>query len=141
MHSAIHTVPISKKMLRAGYILSAVPVLFLLFDSVIKLIKIDPVVESFIQLGYPVNLARGIGILELVCVVVYVIPRTSAVGAILLTGYLGGAIATHLRMGDPFLTHTFFPIYVAVLVWGGIFLRDDRVRALIPVDFTLPQWT
>jgi len=118
------------KKLRAGYILSVVPVLFLLFDGVIKLIQIDPVVESFIQLGYPVSLARSIGIIELVCVVVYVIPCTSVLGAVLLTGYFGGAIATHLRMGDPLLTHTLFPIYVAVLVWGGIFLRDERVRAL-----------
>ena len=116
------------KKLRAGYILGAVPVLFLLFDGVIKLIQIDPVVESLIQLGYPVSLARGI--IELVCVIVYLIPRTSALGAVLLTGYFGGAIATHLRMGDPPLTHTFFPIYIAALVWGGIFLRDERVRAL-----------
>jgi hypothetical protein len=80
-----------------------------------------------------VSVALGIGILELICVVVYVIPHTSTLGAVLLTGYLGGAIATHLRIGDPFFTHTFFPIYVAALVWGGLLLRDDRLRALIPL--------
>jgi len=122
-----------KKRLWAGRVISALPVLFLLFDGVIKLMKIEPVVQSFAQLGYPVCLAAGIGILELACVVVYVIPRTSILGAILLTGYLGGAIATHVRIGSPYFTHTFFPIYVALLVWGGLFLREDRLRALVPL--------
>jgi len=122
-----------KKRLWAGRVISALPVLFLLFDGVIKLMKIEPVVQSFAQLGYPVSLAAGIGILELACVVVYVIPRTSVLGAILLTGYLGGAIATHVRIGSPYFTHTFFPIYVALLVWGGLFLREDRLRALVPL--------
>jgi len=122
-----------KKRLWAGRVISALPVLFLLFDGVIKLMKIEPVVQSFAQLGYPVSLAAGIGILELACVVVYVIPRTSVLGAILLTGYLGGAIATHVRIGSPYLTHTFFPIYVALLVWGGLLLREDRLRALVPL--------
>jgi len=122
-----------KKRLWAGRVISALPVLFLLFDGVIKLMKIEPVVQSFAQLGYPVGLAAGIGILELACVVVYVIPRTSILGAILLTGYLGGAIATHVRIGSPYFTHTFFPIYVALLVWGGLFLREDRLRALVPL--------
>jgi hypothetical protein len=118
--------------LSAGHIISAVPVLFLLFDSVVKLMVIDPVVESFGQLGYPVSLALGIGIVELVCLAFYVIPRTAVLGAILLTGYLGGAIATHVRIGSPLLTHSFFPIYVALLVWGGLLLREDRLRALLP---------
>jgi hypothetical protein len=127
------TAPVPKKTLWAGRIISALPVLFLLFDSVVKLMQIDAVVESFAQLGYPVSLALSIGILELFCIGVYVIPRTSILGAILLTGYLGGAIATHVRISSPLLTHTFFPIYVGVLVWGGLFLRDRRLRALIPL--------
>jgi hypothetical protein len=108
-------------------------VLFLLFDSAIKLMVIDPVVESFGQLGYPVSVSVGIGLLELVCLVLYVIPRTSVLGAILLTGYLGGAVATHVRVGSPMLTHVLFPIYVAALVWGGLFLREARLRALVPL--------
>jgi DoxX-like family len=91
------------------------------------------VVEAFNQLGYPVSLAPAIGILELACVVIYVIPRTAVLGAILLTGFLGGAVAIHVRVGDPLFTHTLFPIYVGVLVWGGLFLREARLRALIPL--------
>lgn len=123
--------PVSKRRLRAGEILSGIAVLFLLFDSIIKIMVIAPVAESFSQLGYPVSLARGIGLLQLVCLAVYVVPRTSILGAILLTGYLGGAVATHVRVGSPLVTHVLFPIYIAVLLWGGLFLRDDRVRALI----------
>ena len=133
MRSGTQTAPVSKKKLWAGGIISALAILFLLFDSIIKLIAIDPVVESFAQLGYPLSLALGIGLVELVCLVAYVIPRSSVLGAILLTGYLGGAVATHVRVGSPFLTHTFFPIYVGVLIWGGLFLREDRLRALIPL--------
>ena len=92
--------------------------------------------ESFQQLGYPMHLAPIIGIIELVCLAVYVIPRTSVLGAILFTGYLGGAIATHVRVGNPLFTHVLFPIYVAALLWGGLFLRDDRLRALIPLRTT-----
>ena len=117
----------------AGRVMTALPVVFLLFDSVIKLIRIDPVVQSFTELGYPVDLAVGIGIVELVCLLVYLIPRTSLLGAILLTGYLGGAVATHVRVGSPWFTHVLFPIYVAALLWGGIYLREDRLRALVPL--------
>jgi DoxX-like protein len=112
---------------------SGLAVLFLLFDSLIKVMKLDLAVEGTTALGYPATVVRGIGIIELVCLVLYVIPRTSVFGAILLTGYLGGAIATHVRVGSPLLTHTLFPIYVALLIWGGLFLRDDRLRALIPL--------
>jgi len=125
---------VSKKRLWAGRILSGLAVLFLLFDSVIKLLKIPPVVESLIRLGIPVDLARGIGSLELACLVLYVIPRTSIPGAILLTGFLGGAVMTHVRVGDPLLSHVLFPVYVGALIWGGLFLRG-RLRAII-VDFT-----
>ncbi len=130
MRCDIQTTPVSKKMLLAGGLLSALPVLFLLFDSVIKVMKLTPVVESFAGLGYPAGLALPIGIVELVCVVLYVIPRTSVLGAVLLTGFLGGATATKVRLGDPWF---FFAVGVGVLVWGGLFLRDGRLRALIPV--------
>jgi hypothetical protein len=133
MHSATYAAPIWRARLSAGHFVSAIPVLFLLFDSAIKFTAIDPVVESFGQLGYPVSLALGIGAVELACLVLYVIPRTSVLGAILLTGYLGGAVATHVRVGSPLLTHSLFPIYVAALVWGGLFLRESRLRALVPL--------
>lgn len=133
MHSATYAAPVSKSRLPAGHILSAIPVLFLLFDSVIKLVVIDPVVESFGQLGYPVSVSVGIGLVELTCLLLYVIPRTSVLGAILLTGYLGGAIATHVRVGSPLFTHILFPIYVAAFVWGGLYLRETRLRALVPL--------
>jgi len=122
----------TKRRFRVGIAISALPVLFLLFDSVIKLVKIQPVVESFALLGYPASLARGIGSLELACLMLYLVPRTAILGAIVLTGFLGGAISTHLRVGDPLFSHVLFPVYVAVLVWGGLFLRDDALRMLIP---------
>ncbi|HKG94495.1 MAG TPA: DoxX family protein [Gemmatimonadaceae bacterium] len=123
------TAPAPRKLLWTGRILSSLAVLFLLWDSVIKLIPLTPVAEAFTRLGYPVRLAPGIGILELVCVALYVIPATSVPGAIVLTGFLGGAIASHVRVGDPLLTHVFFPLYVALLLWGGLLLRDDGLRA------------
>ena len=109
--------------------MSALPVLLLLSSAVMKFLKPASVVEGFAHLGYPESLALALGILELACTVVYVIPRTSVLGAILLTGYLGGATATHVRIGEPF----FATVVVGVLVWGGLFLRDPRVRALIPL--------
>jgi hypothetical protein len=121
--------PVSKKMLWAGYILSALPVLLLFFSGVMKLVQPAPVMEGFIRLGYPESLALWIGIVELACAVLYVIPRTAVLGAILLTGYLGGATATHLRIGEPF----FAPIVLGVMVWGGLFFRDARLRALLPL--------
>jgi hypothetical protein len=122
---------LSKKGLWAGRILGGLAVLFLLFDSLIKVMKLPPAVEGTVALGYPATVVRGIGIIQLICLVLYVIPRTSVLGAILLTGYLGGAIATHVRVGSPLLTHTLFPIYVAALIWGGLYLRDARLRTLI----------
>lgn len=131
-HSTPDTTRTAKWRYRVGIGLSALPVLFLLFDSVIKLLEIQPVLESFAQLGYPDSLARGLGLLELACLALYLVPRTAILGAVVLTGFLGGAIATHLRVGDPFFSHVLFPVYVAVLVWGGLLLRDDTLRALIP---------
>jgi hypothetical protein len=127
MESAAQTV--SKKSLWAGRIISALVVLFLLFDAVAKLMKITPVLEAFTRLGFSTGLAVPIGVLLLVCTIVYVIPPTSILGAILLTAYLGGATVTHLRAGQPF----YFPVVFGVLVWGGLYLREDRLRALIPL--------
>jgi hypothetical protein len=133
MQSAIQTTPVPKTKLWAGRIMSALAILFLLFDSVIKVMKLAPAVEGTTQLGYPESVVVGIGIIELVCFVVYLIPRTSVLGAILLTGYFGGAVASHVRIGSPLFTHVLFPIYVAVLIWGGLVLREGRLRALIPL--------
>jgi hypothetical protein len=121
---------------RIGVILTVIPVLFLAFDSAIKVLDFQFVRDSWAQLGYPVEVGVGIGIVELVCLTLYVIPRTSALGAVLLTGYLGGAIATHVRIGNPWVSHVLFPTYVAAMLWGGLFLRDPRVRQLLPLRET-----
>ena len=128
--SVTPAVPSTSRVL-AGRIVTALPVLFLAFDTAIKLVRIEPVVQSFRELGYPVSLGRGIGLLELVCLLFYVVPRTAPIGAVLLTGYLGGAIATHVRIESPLLSHTLFPIYVGALLWLGLYLRDRRVRAFL----------
>ncbi len=133
MSSASETAPVSTKMLWARRIIGVLVVLFLAFDGVVKVMKLAPAVEGTAQLGYPASSVLGIGAVELVCLALYLIPRTSVLGAILLTGYLGGAVATHVRIGNPLFSHVLFPVYVGVLVWGWLFLRDDRVRALIPV--------
>jgi len=133
MQSVAQIASVSKTSFWAGHIISAFMVLFLLFDGVIHLMKIDPVVKAFGELGYPVNLAVSLGILELICLLFYVIPRTSILGAILLTGYLGGAVATQLRIGNPLFSQALFPAYVGILVWGGLVLRDGWLRKLIPL--------
>src|SRR5437667_12447128 len=117
----------------AGLSLTALPVLFVLVEGAIHLMGIPPVAHAFAQLGYPVGTSRALGVIELVSIVLYLMPRTSVLGAILLTGYLGGAVATNLRVGSPLFSNTLFPVYVGILAWGGLFLRDERVRALIPV--------
>jgi len=129
MESDTRTAPTSKRILRAGRMISALPVLLLRFNAVMKLVKPPEVVGGFTRLGYGESLALCIGILELVCTVVYVIPHTSILGAILWTGYLGGTTATHVRIGEPF----FAPIILGGLVWGGLFLRDEQLRELIPL--------
>jgi DoxX-like family len=125
--------PVSKGMLWTGRMISGVAVLFLVFDSVLKFFKPAPVMEAFAHLGLPLDLAVGIGTLLLFCTTLYVIPRTSVLGAILLTGYLGGAVATHLRAGDPLFSHVLFPVYFGALLWLGLYLRDARLRALVPL--------
>lgn len=115
-----------------GRLLMGVAALFLIFDGVSKVLKVDAVTTAMAQLGYPENLSRGLGVLLLICVALYLIPRTAVLGAVLLTGFLGGAIATNLRVGNPLFSHVLFPVYVALMIWGALYLRDARVRALIP---------
>lgn len=115
----------------AGRIAGGLAILFLLFDSIIKILRLPQAVEGTVRLGYPESVVLCIGIIEMVCLVAYVIPRTSVLGAILLTGYLGGAVATHVRIGSPLFSHILFPIYVGALVWGALLLRDDRLRSLL----------
>jgi hypothetical protein len=120
---------VSKTMLWAGRIMSAVPVLMVLLAAVMKLVKTGAVVEGTIRAGFSESLVVPIGIVELTCVVVYLIPRSAVLGAILLTGLLGGATVTTLRIGDP----TFpMPVVLGMMAWGGLYLRDVRVRRMIP---------
>jgi hypothetical protein len=128
--SLTRTNPLPRTVL-GGRALSALPVMFLVFDGVIKVLRIQPVIDSFVQLGYDPDISVALGLLELTCVAVYLVPRTALSGAILLTGYLGGAIATHLRLGHPLFTHTLFPTYVAALLWGGLVLRRERLRSVL----------
>lgn len=121
--------PLSKKMLWAGYIMAAVPILLLLMSGVMKVMNPPFVTEGFVRLGYSENLALGIGIVELLCVVLYVVPQTAVLGAILLTGYLGGATASHVRIGEPF----HMAVLLGVVIWGSLYLRDARLRALLPL--------
>lgn len=122
----------TRRAIWAGRVLSTLAVLFLTFDSVGKLWELAPVVAGTRQLGFPTSMIFGLGVILLVCVVAYVIPRTSVLGAVLLTGYLGGAVAAQARVESPLLSHTLFPIYFAALVWAGLFLREPRLRALLP---------
>lgn len=120
----------SKLGVRTGRVLSGVAVLFLAFDAAMKLLQVPMAVEGTIQLGYPASSLLVIGLIQVVCLAVYLVPRTAILGAVLWTGYLGGAIATHLRVGNPLFTHMLFPIYVAALLWGGLWLRDRRLRGV-----------
>ena len=121
----------ANKAVWVGRVLSGLAVLFLAFDAGFKLLQSPVAIEGTVALGYPASALLTIGIIQVVCLIVYLIPRTSVLGAILWTGYLGGAIATHLRLENPLFTHQLFPIYVAALLWGGLYLRDRRVRALL----------
>lgn len=127
----------SRGTVYAGRVLSGLAIVFLLFDAALKLLKVKAAVEGTTQLGYPESVILPIGVIQVVCLIVYLVPRTSVLGAVLWTGYLGGAIATHVRVGSPLVTHTLFPIYVALLLWAGLWLRDARLRALLPVSRSL----
>jgi hypothetical protein len=122
----------SKRALLTGRGISGLAVSFLIFDSLGKLLEVQPVVDGTRQLGYPPETVFTLGFILLSCVLTYLVPRTSVLGALLLTGYLGGAVATHVRVGSPLLTHVLFPVYVAVLLWGGLMLRDARLGAFLP---------
>ena len=123
----------SRKRIWIGFAISGTLLLFLLFDSVGKLLKVPPVVEGSARLGYPESSIAGIGVVLLVCTVLFAIPRTSFFGAILLTGYLGGAVATHVRVGSPLWTHQLFPVYIGVLIWLALYLRNEKLRRLFSV--------
>jgi hypothetical protein len=121
----------SARALWAGRVLSGIAVLFLTFDTFIKFSGAKEAVEGTTQLGWQPHHLPILGAIELVCLVLYLVPRTAPLGALLWTGYLGGAIATHLRIDNPLFTHILFPTYVAALLWGGLYLRDARVRAVV----------
>ena len=125
----------SPMTLWAGRVLSGIAVLFLIVDGAIKLVPIQPVIDSLRELGYPATeaFARLLGVLTLLCTALYAWPRTALLGAVLLTGIMGGAIASHLRLGDPLFSHTLFGVYLGLLFWGGLWLRDERVRRVMPM--------
>jgi hypothetical protein len=122
-----------KKALWTGRALSGFITAFLIFDAVIHILKPPPVVEAFAKLNYPLSLAIPLGVIELICILLYVLPRTSILGAMLLTAYLGGAIAIQLTTSNSLFGEILFPVYVALLLWGGIYLRDERLRSLVPL--------
>jgi hypothetical protein len=118
-----------KAVLLVGWILSILPSLMLVMSAVMKFVKPTGFAENFGKLGFPIGVADGLGIVELASTALYVIPQTSVLGAILLTGYLGGATAAHVRLDEPFLT----PVIIGMVLWGGLYLRDYRIRSLIPL--------
>ena len=117
----------------AGYLCTILVAVFLTFDAILKIFRLGPAVDGTTALGYPTETVLWIGLIEFVCLLLYLVPRTSVLGALLLTGYLGGAVATHVRIGSPLFTHTLFPIYVALLLWAGLYLREKRLQALVPI--------
>lgn len=116
----------------SGRIISGLVTAFMIFDGTIHIMKPAPVVQGFAQLGFPIRLAVPLGVVSLACALLYAIPQTSILGAILLTGYLGGAVAVQVPTQNPFFGEVIFPVYIGIFVWGGIYLRDERVRRLIP---------
>lgn len=124
---------IPKAMFWTSWVLSGLFVAFMLFDSIIKIIGINAVDDAMRDLGYPQGLALGLGVLQLVLTLLYVIPRTSITGAVLLTGLFGGAMSSHVRLEHPLFSHVLFGVYLALFAWGGLYLRDARVRAVFPV--------
>lgn len=132
--SISETAPVSSGALWTGRVLRGVIILFMMFDGAIKLPPLDIVTQAMVPLGWPAdpNVARMLGVIGLVSTALYALPRTSVLGAILLTAYMGGAIATNARIGNPLFSHTLFGVYLGIILWGGLYLRDPRVRALIP---------
>jgi hypothetical protein len=134
MPTIAETAPVSKPARWTGRVLSGLVVVFLLFDGAVKLVPWPIVTETMDKIGYgsSESLARTLGVITVACTVLYAIPPTSILGAILLTGYLGGAMASHVRIGSPLFTHTLFGLYLGLMVWGGLWLRDGSLRDLIP---------
>ena len=119
---------------RTGWVLSGLAIAFLVMDAVMKLLALPVVLQASGQLGFVgVDVARELGVILLICTVLYAVPHTAVLGAVLLTGYLGGAVASHLRLHDPLLTHVFSGVYGGLLVWGGLYLRDLRLRTIFPL--------
>jgi hypothetical protein len=134
MPTTDQTATLPRAAIWAGRVLSGIVILFMIFDASMKLIPLAVVTDSMTELGYPpsIALARGLAVAILVCTALYAFPRTAVLGAILLTGYMGGAMASHLRIGSPLFSHILFGFYLGLMVWGGLYLRDRQLRALIP---------
>lgn len=124
---------VSSRARRAGVVVSALPVAFLLVDALVKVLGVVAASEATAQLGWADRLLLPLGVLQLICLALYLMPQTSVLGAVLWTGYLGGAVATHVRIGNPLFSHVLFPVYVGVLLWLGLWLRDARVRQVLPL--------
>jgi DoxX-like family len=133
MHTAVARGVVSAKRLWTGRVLSGLIVLFLLLDGVMKLFKPAPVITATVELGWPVSAIVPLGIVLLVCTVLYAVPRTAILGAILLTGYLGGAVAIQWRVGHPLFGEVLFPVYMGIVLWAGLCLRDERLCEMIPL--------
>jgi hypothetical protein len=117
-----------------GWAMSGIAIAFLLMDVTMKLLALPVVLEASASLGFPgSDMARSLGTVLLICTLFYIAPRTAVLGAVLLTGYLGGAVATHVRVGSPLFTHILFGFYLGLMLWGGLYLRDSRLRALFPL--------
>lgn len=128
----METQHISKSRLWTGRIMSGIVILFMLMDSIMKFVKPKEVIDGTTMLGYQEHHIMTLGILGLVSVILYIIPQTAVLGAVFLTGYFGGAIATHVRMDNPLFSHVLFPIYLSILMWGGLWLRSKHLQQLIP---------
>ncbi|MEQ1784517.1 MAG: DoxX family protein [Hyphomonadaceae bacterium] len=122
-----------KQMKWAGYALTGLVVAFLVMDTTMKLLQLDVVKTTMVELGWSADAALMLGIILAVCTVLYVVPQTAVLGAVLLTAYLGGAVATHVRIGSPLFSHVLFGVYIGVMMWGGVWLREPRLRALFPL--------
>jgi hypothetical protein len=118
----------SKVALRAGWIISIPAILFLLMDSIMKLLEMQPAIEGTLELGYPQSTVFILGLILLISTLLYSIPLTSFIGAILLTAYLGGAVSTHMRLLNPLFSHTLFPVYIGIMIWAGLFLRNKKLK-------------
>ena len=133
MDATLHTATPSKAQKWTGYVLSTLVVLFLLMDSVMKLLKLPIVLDASAKLGFSASAVFTIGVILLFCVILYAVPQTSVLGAVLLSAYLGGAVSTHLRLGNPLFSHILFPTYLGAMLWLGLYLREPRLRALLPL--------